>query len=105
MAVLLVDLDETRGFVQQRTRALHLGLHIREHLRHGGELDDRLAELGALVGVFQRLAVSGLARTHRLSADAQTGGVHQRHHVLDKTHLPVADQLRRGVREDQLARR
>ena len=105
MAVLLVDLDETRGFVQQRTRALHLGLHIREHLRHGGELDDRLAELDALVGVFQRLAVSGLAGAHRLSADAQTGSVHQRHHVLDKTHLPVADQLRRGVREDQFARR
>ena len=105
MAVLLVDLDETRRFVQQRAHALHLGLHVREHLRNGGELDDRLAELLALVGVFQPLAVSGLAETHRLCADAQACGVHQRHHILDQAHLPVADQLRRGVREDQLARR
>ena len=105
MAVLLVDLDETRGFIEQRAHALHLSLHVRKHLRNGRELDDRLAELGTLVGVFQRLAVSGLAGAHRLCADAQTGGVHQRHHIFDKSHLPVADQLRRGVREDQLARR
>ena len=57
------------------------------------------------MGVFQALAVSGLAETHRLCADAQAGGVHQGHHIFDKAHLPVADQLRRGVREDQLARR
>ena len=105
MAVLLVNLDEARGFVQQRADALQFGFHVGEHLRNGGEADDRLAELLALVGVFEGFAVGGLAETHRLGADAQTGGVHQRHHVFDKAHLAVADQLRRSIGEDQLARR
>ena len=105
MRVLLVDLHEARRLIEQRTSALQLGLHVRQHLRNGCELDDRLAELRTLVGVFQRLAVGSLAKAHRLCADTQTRGVHQRHHVLDQTHLTVADQLRRGVREDQLARR
>ena len=105
MAVLLVDLDEARRLVQQRTDTLQLGLHIGEHLRNGREADDRLAELLALLGVFQRLAVGGFTQAHRLRTDTQAGGVHQRHHVFDKAHLAVADQLRGGVGEDQLARR
>ena len=55
--------------------------------------------------ILQALAVSGLAKSYGLCADAQTRGVHQRHHVLDEAHLAVADQLRRGIGEDQLARR
>ena len=105
MAVLLVDLDEARRLVQQRTDTLQLGLHVGEHLRNGREADDRLAELLTLLGVFQRLAVGGFAQAHRLRTDTQAGGVHQRHHVFDKAHLAVADQLRGGVGEDQLARR
>ena len=39
----------------------HLDVYKRqgEHLRNGREADDRLAELLALLGVFQRLAVGG----------------------------------------------
>ena len=102
--VLLVDLHEAGRLVEQRAGALQLGLHVREHLRNGGELDDRLAELGTLLRILQRLAVGSLAQTHRLRADTQTGGVHQRHDVLDQTHLAVAHKLCRSVREDQLAR-
>ena len=103
VAVLLVNLDETGRFIEQRTGPLQLCLHIGEHLRNGGELNDRLAELGTLLRILERLAVSGLAKTHRLCTDTQTGSVHERHHVFDQTHLTVADQTGRSVGEDQLA--
>ena len=104
MSVLLVDLHETGRLVEQRTHALRLGLHVRQHLRNRGEADNVLAELRTLVGVFQRFAVGRFAQPHRLRADTQTGGVHQRHHIFDEAHLTVADQLCRSVGEDQLAR-
>ena len=62
VAVLLVNLDETGRFIEQRTGPLQLCLHIGEHLRNGGELNDRLAELGTLLRILERLAVSGLAK-------------------------------------------
>ena len=84
MVVLLVDIDEARRLVEQRPCGQRLGLHVGEHLRYGGEADDRLAELLALVSVLQRLAICGLAQSHRLRADTQTCGVHERHHIFDK---------------------
>ena len=102
---VFVDLYETGRLVQHRARSLQFGLHVRQQFADCRKFDDRLAELLAFTGVFQRFAVSGFRQAGRLRADAQTGCVHQRHHVFDQPHLPVADQFGRGVREDQLAGR
>ena len=103
VVVLLVDIYEARRLVEQRSCSQRLGLHVGEHLRHGGEADDRLAELLALGGILQRLAVGCLAKTRRLCGDTQTCGVHERHDVFDKSHFAVADKKCGGVGKDQLA--
>ena len=54
------------------------------------------------MSILQSLAICRLAQSYRLRTDTQAGSVHQRHNILDKAHLPIANQLGRGIRKDQL---
>ena len=101
----LAQIHGTGGFVQYRTGSIQFGLHQRQHLIDGRELDNRLAELLAFAGILQSRTVSSLGNAHRLSADPETSPVHQRHHVFDQTQLAVAHQFGRRIGKYQFASR
>ena len=86
---LLVNLDKTSRLVKQRAHTLRLGLHHLQQLADSRETDNRLAELAALLCIFQGLAVGRFARADRLRTNTQTGGIHKRHDVFDKAHTTV----------------
>ena len=64
-----------------------------------------MAELLTRGGVGFGFAASRFAEADGLGADAQTGAVHQRHHVFDQTEAAFAHDLARGVGELEFASR
>ena len=105
VVIRLVHVHETGSFVKDGTDTVQLRLHVRQHLVNSRELNNRLAELLALAGVFQALAVSGFSDADGLSANTQAGSVHQCHYVFNQTHLAFAHQFCRCVLEYQFAGR
>ena len=101
----LVDVYIACCLIEQRTTGVELGLHARQHVIYGGEVDNLLTELGTLLGVGKTLVVSLLLYTYRLGGDTETGTVHQRHHILDKTHTGAAAELSLGILVHELTSR
>ena len=95
----------TGGLIQQAPGAVGTGTHPGQDVLDSHELVDGMAELLAGSGVCLGFAAGGLAQTDRLGTDAQTGAVHQRHHVFDQTQAAFAHDLGRGVGELQFAGR
>ena len=81
-----VDVDIAGGLVEQGARGVELGLHCGEHLEDCGEVDDGFAELTAVFGICQSLAIGEFADADALGGDAEAGAVHQGHHIFDKAH-------------------
>ena len=101
----LVDIYVTGRLIEQGTSGIELRLHPGEHVVDAWEVVDRLAELGALGGIADRLIVSFLAETRTLGADAEPGPVHQGHDILDQAEPALAAQFRTGVLIGQFAGR
>ena len=99
----LVEIDVACRLIEQGATRVELGLHAREHVIDGGEADDLLAKLHALLGVGETLVVSLLLHADALCCNAQARTIHQGHHILDETHACAATELCLGVLEDQLA--
>ena len=99
----LVHVDKAGALIQQGARSVQLGLDVRDHLAHGREVDNCLAELLTAAGIGDSLLIGGLAHADALGSDAQTGTVHQRHHILDETQLAVTAQFSLGVLEHEFA--
>ena len=55
--------------------------------------------------VGEGFVVGGLADTHGLCGNAETGAVHEGHHVLDQTELAAAAEFCLGVLVDKFASR
>ena len=91
--------------VGQRPGGLEVDAHVHQQLADGGEVLDGRVELLSAVGVVAGDAVGGLADAQALGGDADAGAVHQAHDVGDQPALPLADELGRGVVEEDLAGR
>ena len=83
----LVDVNVAGCLVEQCATGVELGLHDGKHVVNGGEVDDFLAELTAILGVCQTFFVGGGRDADRLSGNAEAGTVHQCHDVLDEAQF------------------
>ncbi len=99
----LIHVYETRAGIKQRAARIKFCLHQRNNLCHRRELYDCLAELLALFGIIKSLAIRMLADTHTLGGDAETGAVHESHHIFDETELAAAYEFSRCVLVDKFA--
>src|SRR5262249_20058582 len=71
-----------RGAVDEQARRVDLHLHVGERERDRLVLDDRPAELGALLRIRERVLVGGARDADRLRANAGPGGLEGRHRGL-----------------------
>ena len=101
--VHLIHIHEAGALVQQGAGGIQLTLHQRYDFVHRRELDDGFAELLAVLGVCESLAVSLLADADALCGYAEAGAVHQGHDILDKAELAGAYQFCGSVFIDQFA--
>ena len=99
----LVYVYIARALVEQGTAGVELGLHERQHVVNGREVDNGLAKLLAVAGVCQTFVVGSLRYAHALCRNAQAGTVHQCHHILDEAQLAVAAEFGLGIFVHQLA--
>ncbi len=80
------------GHIDQLLGGGQLGGHIRQHEGDGLVLADGLAELDALLGVFDGLVQAALGQTDGLGGHAQTAAV-QRLHGVDEAHVLFAQHI------------
>ena len=81
----LVYVHVASRLIQQGATSVDLSLHRCQQIVHWRHVDYSLAELLAILGVCQSLVISLLAEANPLSANAQTGTVHERHDVFYET--------------------
>ena len=101
----LVDIHVAGCLVKEGAAGIKAGLDVGKHFVDSREVDDGLAELLTVLGVGEGFVVGGLADTDRLCGNAETGAVHEGHHVLDQTELAAAAEFCLGVLVDKFASR
>ncbi|VTY05153.1 Uncharacterised protein [Prevotella melaninogenica] len=89
----LVDINIASSLVQERTTCIEFSLHTREHIVDSREVDNLLTELCTILSVSQALVISLLLKADRLCCDTEASTIHQRHHILDKTHSAATTEL------------
>ena len=101
----LVDIHVAGCLVKEGAAGIKAGFDVGKHFVDGREVDDGLAELLTVLGVGEGFVVGGLADAHGLCGNAETGTVHEGHHVLDETELAAAAEFCLGVLVDKFASR
>ena len=101
----LVDVHVAGCLVQECAASVEACLDVGNHLVDGREVHDGLAELLAVLGVGESFVVSHLADAHGLCGNAQTGAVHECHHVLDEAELAAATEFSLRVLVDKFTGR
>ena len=85
-----VDVYIACRLVENATSCIQFGLHAREHVVHGREVDDVCFKLSTFASVVQSFGIGGLRHANALCGDTQTGTVHQCHNVLDEAQTRFA---------------
>ena len=101
----LVDVHVAGCLVQECSASVKASLDVRNHFVHSREVHDSLAELLAVLGIGESFVVSHLADAHGLCGNAETGAVHECHHVFDEAELAAATEFRLRVLVDKFAGR
>ena len=101
----LVDIHIAGCLVKEGAAGIKAGLDVGKHFVDSREVDDGLAELLTVLGVGEGFVVGSLADAHGLCGNAETGAVHEGHHVLDETELAAAAEFCPGVLVDKFASR
>ena len=101
----LVDIHVTGCLVKEGAAGIKAGLDVGEHFVDSREVHDSLTELLTVLGVGEGFVVGSLADAHGLCGNAETGAVHEGHHVLDETELAAAAEFCLGVLVDKFASR
>ncbi|MPM81280.1 hypothetical protein SDC9_128332 [bioreactor metagenome] len=98
-----INVHKTGCFVKQGACSIQFGFHHRYHFVNGWKFDDCFSELAAITDISDGFVVSSLRNAYRLSANAQTSAIHQRHYVFNQAHSAYAYKFCRSVCENQFA--
>src|SRR5215469_4471024 len=83
----LALIHQPRRLVSQQAHRFDLDCHIRHHELDRLEIGDRLAERGALLGVFETLVEGALADSNRDRPDLGAAAIERGHRILEALSL------------------